>query len=328
MPETSVLTIGTFDGVHRGHQALIERAHQIARERGAGGRLPVVAVTFDPHPTAVLRPGTEPPALASIEQRVAALEGRRGGSGADRVEVIETTPDLLAETPEAFVRRMVERYRPAAIVEGGDFRFGRGAKGDVERLRALGAEHGFVVDVVDNVEAVLHDMLVVPVRSSVIRWLLGRGRVADAGRCLGRWYALDARVVVGEKRGHELGYPTVNLDPDALAHRLVPADGVYAGTCALPDGTKRRAAVSIGDKPTFGEGAVAVEAYLLDHEGDLYGAEVELAVQRWLRDQQPFPGPEALRDQMSRDVAHVRRLDGLGLLAGAPSPGPAPRRAA
>ncbi len=193
----------------------------------------------------------------------------------------------------------------AAVVEGDDFRFGAGRRGDLNTLRELGRALGFEVHCVPAVEAVLTDLWALRVSSSAVRWLLSRGRVADASRCLGRTYSLSSTVITGDRRGRTLGFPTLNLDPQPLRGQLTPAPGVYAGSAHLESGASHPAAISIGTKPTFDGKAPAIEAHLPGFSGDLYGKTVRLGFERWLRDQQRFPSPEALREQLAHDAAQA-----------------------
>ncbi len=290
------ITIGNFDGVHAGHQALLARARHLA----AGGQ--VAAVTFDVHPTAVLKPAEAVPLVQTLQERCDALRQH----GADRVRVVQVTPQLLAMEPGAFIE-WLRRDEPFDwIVEGVDFRFGRGRAGDVAALRDIGARAGFQVDAVEPLEVRLADASMAPASSSLLRWLLQNGRVEDAATVMGRPYRLAGRVVRGDQRGRTLGWPTANLE---IAPRLIPCDGVYSGIAALPGGAKRRAAISVGTKPTFGAAARTVEAHLLDHQAPLddYGWTMELTFTRWLREQRRFEGVEALVEQMRRDVQQARR---------------------
>ena len=301
----SVITIGHFDGVHRGHRVLLDRARAAARSQGAA----VIAMAFDPHPATVLRPGTEPPRLCSTEEKIARLKE----AGADDVVLLKPEAGLLGQTPEQFVQGVVDEYRPVAMVEGRDFRFGKKRAGDIDTLAALGREHGFEVIVQPAVELGLSDMLIAPVSSSLIRWLVGRGRMVDAALCLAEHYSLTGRVTEGEQRGRTIGVPTANLDPSAYAQQLAPADGVYAGYVDLGQASYV-AAISIGVKPTFGERRLTVEAHILDFTGDIYGQRITIRFARWLRDQYAFPGIEALRQQLERDIGQTRKLGASGRL--------------
>ncbi len=305
MAEHCVLTIGNFDGVHRGHQAILARAKALAE----GHRASVRAITFDPHPASILRPDQTPPRLTDAPRRADLLRA----AGADEVVILPPTPELLSQTPERFIQTLVRAQNPAAMVEGGDFRFGKGRAGDVNTLRELGARYGFEVEVVAPVEVALCDQLLAPVSSSLIRWLLRRGRVADAARALGRAYELSGKVVEGERRGRTIGVPTANLDPSIAVGRAIPGAGVYAGY-ALTGEQTHPAAISVGQKPTFQGRSLAIEAHLLDFSGELYGRPLTLRFTRWLRDQQAFPGVDALKAQLHRDIAQARAWHGLGVL--------------
>ncbi|MEE9403952.1 MAG: bifunctional riboflavin kinase/FMN adenylyltransferase, partial [Algisphaera sp.] len=297
----TVVTLGNFDGPHRGHLAIVAECRRLADGGETPGR--VVAVTFDPPPVAVLRPGTQPPQLASVVDRVAALRA----AGADHVEVVTPTAELLAQSPEAFVADLVTQYHPVAVVEGPDFCFGRGRAGDMNLLEQLGKTHGFEAITVPRVTVALGDQTVVPVSSSLVRWLVGRGRVADAAAALGRPFSLTAQVVRGEQRGRTLGFPTANLEAQALEGFIVPADGVYAAWAQVEGRAEKvLAAVSIGVKPTFGQQTLTVEAHLVGFDGDLYDTSITLCFAQWVRGQYPFSGPDALKQQLHRDVKTVQ----------------------
>ncbi|HMN95692.1 MAG TPA: riboflavin biosynthesis protein RibF [Phycisphaerales bacterium] len=295
------ITIGNFDGVHLGHAALVAAARGILDGPGRRGR--VVALTFDPHPAAILRPADAPARLTLPADRAAFLRA----AGADDVRLLTPDRELLGLSPEAFVEAIVREHRPSALVEGPDFRFGRERAGTVETLRRLGARHGFETVVVEPVEVALGDGGWVVASSSIIRWLISQGRVEDARRCLGRPYELVGEVIPGEQRGRTIGYPTANLDHGDL---LLPGDGVYAGVATLPDGATRPAAVSVGTKPTFGAVDRLCEVHLVDCDlpvGD-YGWTLRVTFERRLREQMAFATLESLLRQMDRDVAEVRRL--------------------
>ena len=308
----SVLTIGNFDGVHEGHRSLVRACRGIADASGTGAQ--VVALAFDPHPASRLRPGTEPLGLSLWRQRERWLLE----AGADRVERLEPTPDLLDLSPEAFVESLVEAHRPIGIVEGADFRFGKARAGDMDALRAMGVSRGFGVTVVDPVEIALSDGTVARASSTLVRWLVSRGRVTDASAVLGRAFEIDAEVTTGDRRGRTIGYPTANL---ALASGMVvPADGVYAGEGELPDGRTFGAAISVGTNPHFGGVRRRVEAHLLDcpREGASisglgeYGWRLRLRFWAFVRDQGVFPSLEALLGQMERDCAVCRECWNAG----------------
>lgn len=294
-----VVTIGVFDGVHVGHRALFNAARLLARRHGAG----VLAMAFDPHPACVLRPAEVPPRLASADAKAALLQE----AGADVVRLVPPTRALLERTAGQFLEHLVAETPVRAVVEGPDFRFGKDRRGDVETLRRGGERLGFDTHIVDPVRLPLHDQLVVTVRSSMIRWLLAHGRVADAARCLGQPFAWRGTVVRGEGRGRQIGFPTANIRPSAKEVVMLPADGVYAAEARIDDGPPLAAALSVGRKPTFGgPDDRVVEAHLLDFDGDLYGRSMVVFFRRWLRDQVRFTDVDDLKRQITRDVAAIR----------------------
>jgi riboflavin kinase/FMN adenylyltransferase len=299
----SIVTIGMFDGVHLGHRAILAEARHRAAEAG----VTVTAVTFDQHPQAVLRPGSEPPRLLATPDKVRRLRD----AGAQEVIVHDPSPELLTLAAEAFIAQIVEDHRPLAIVEGVDFRFGRGRRGDTPLLRELGERHGFEAVIIPKVEVPLHNHQLVTVSSSLCRWLVGHGRVADAARCLGEAFSLTARVAAGDRRGRTIGVPTANLEPADYAGYILPADGVYAGVATLATGETFNAAISVGPKPTFAGRTLTVEAHLLDYTAPdpdaLYDEPITLSFTRWLRDQYPFPSLEALKAQIARDLDATRK---------------------
>ncbi len=291
----SVLTIGNFDGVHRGHQQLLAQGGLIAADSGQ----PLIVLTFEPHPLSVVAPEKAPPQLTPIEDKLEQL----AAGGADMAVIAESSPQLLAFEPEAFVHDIiVERFHPSHLVEGPSFGFGRGRRGTVQLLRELGAEHGFEVCIVGPVELQVEPGETVLISSSLVRHLVGRGKVHRAALCLGRPYRLTGKIVHGHRRGKSLGYPTANID--ATGH-LIPPDGVYSGVATIGSVTAP-AAISIGTAPTFGEGPRQVEAFVLDFHDDVYGATMKLDFLRWLRPQQTYRTSQELIDQMDRDVADVR----------------------
>ncbi len=295
----SVVTIGEFDGVHRGHQRVVARAAEI----GAARRLPVVVITFDPHPDEVIRPGSHPPFLCSARRRAELL----AGLGADAVCVIPFTLEFSRLSPDEFVRTvLVERLHAAAVVEGEDFRFGHKAAGDVSLLARLGEKYDFSTEGMPLV-----DEDGTRISSTLIRRLLAEGDVAAAARLLGRPHRVEGVVVRGHQRGRALGFPTANLQ--SPPHTAIPADGVYAGWLVTPgDGPDRErwpAAISIGTNPTFGEGERSVEAYALDRQDlDLYGAPAGIDLAARLRGTLRFDSAAALVAQMRRDVSRAREL--------------------
>ena len=293
----SVVTIGVFDGVHRGHQRIVARAAEIGAQR----RLPVVAITFDPHPDEVVRPGSHPPFLCSARRRAELL----ASLGADAVCVIPFTLEFSRLDPDEFVRIvLVDRLHAAAVVVGEDFRFGHKAAGDVALLGKLGEKYEFSVEglplVADGTA----------ISSTTIRGLLAAGDVTAAARLLGRPHRVEGIVVRGHQRGRALGFPTANLEMPP--HTAIPADGIYAGWLARLDadgGNAQRwpAAISIGTNPTFGAGERTVEAYALDRSDlDLYGVHAAIDFTARLRGTLRFDSVEELVTQMRRDVDQVR----------------------
>ena len=308
-PMMGVLTIGNFDGLHLGHRAILQRAGELARRCQAK----VKVITFEPHPVQILRPDTSLPRIISPRLK----QQRLHEVGADELVTLKSDPKLFAMDPEPFIEKLVAEHHPVAIVEGRNFRFGRGRVGNVALLEMLGKRMGFDAIVVEPVEVVLMDQLVVTASSSLVRWLVGRGRVADAVRCLGRPFSLTGRVVAGDGRGRTIGIRTANLDPKACDDHLLPADGVYGATVSLEDGCSYQAAISIGTKPTFKAQSRIIEAHLLDFNRDIYGQTMTIYFTRWLRDQRPFSCEEILADQLHRDIAGIRRYAQQDLLEAA-----------
>jgi riboflavin kinase / FMN adenylyltransferase len=296
----SVITIGVFDGVHLGHQLIVARAAELGRELG----LPVVAITFDPHPDEVTRPGSHPPFLCSARRRAELL----GGLGVDAVCVIPFTLGFSRLDPDEFVRQvLVERLHAAVVVVGEDFTFGHRATGDVALLARLGEKYEYTAEglpllVLDGVT----------VSSTSIRKMLSDGDVAEAAKALGRPHRVEGVVVRGHQRGRQLGFPTANVE--SPPHTAIPADGIYAGWLAALDGdgsesSRWPAAISIGTNPTFDGQVRTVEAYALDRTDlDLYGlhAAIDFAVR--LRGTLRFDSIEALVEQMHADVAQARDI--------------------
>jgi riboflavin kinase/FMN adenylyltransferase len=291
----SVVTIGSYDGVHLGHQRIIRQAVSRARDLA----LPTVVVTFDPHPKEVVRPGSHPPMLAAPHYRTELM----AGLGVDAVLVLPFTLEFSRLTPEEFVKRVLaDRLRAAVVVEGADFRFGHRAAGDVRTLAELGARYGFEVEVVELVTAEQETFSSTNVRAHVLA-----GDVAGAARMLGRPHRVEGVVVRGARRGgSELGYPTANLE--CLPHSAIPADGVYAGWL-VTGGASLPAAISIGTNPTFGGDERSVEAYALDRDDlDLYGTHAAVDFLARLRDMVEFDSVDALIEQMDQDVKRTREL--------------------
>ncbi|MFN4002761.1 bifunctional riboflavin kinase/FAD synthetase [Microcella sp.] len=292
----SAVTIGKFDGVHRGHRAVLE---QLTAE--AEGRRTVV-ITFDRHPAAVLHPETAPATLLSVAQKTEALID----AGVDLVVVLPFTPAFAALTADEFVDQVLVRGLHAErVLVGSDFRYGAHGAGTVESLRAAGERAGFAVALVDDV----CELDGTRVSSTGIRSLLEAGRLDEATEALGRPHRIRSLVVPGHQRGRELGYPTANLARDAEG--CIPADGVYA--CWLHvEGARYGAAVSIGNNPTFGDvPEKTVEAHAIDVHLDLYGSTVELEFVAYIRSMHKFESADALAEQMGRDEVRIREILGL-----------------
>ena len=295
-----VVTIGEFDGVHRGHQRIVSRARQAAGELG----LPVAVVTFDPHPDEVIRPGSHPPLLATGRRRLQLL----AGLGVDAVCVIAFTLEFSRLSAGEFVRTVLaERLHAARVVVGENFRFGHKAAGDVALLTELGEKYDFTVEGVP-----LLTEYGVTVSSTVIRGLLADGNVAGAAEQLGRPHRVEGVVVRGHQRGRALGFPTANLETPE--HTAIPADGIYAGWLVSldPAGEETErwpAAISVGTNPTFGGKERTVEAHALDRDDlDLYGTRVAADFVARLRETVKFDSVDALVRQMYIDIGDARRL--------------------
>lgn len=290
LPPGSVISIGNFDGVHRGHQQLLGRAIELKQSEAAPA---VVVITFEPHPLTILRPQHAPLRLTLPARKRELL----AESGVDAMVVLAPSKELLNLTAEEFWQ-ILRDGRPAHLVEGNSFTFGKGRGGTIERLREWSSAAGIQLHIVDPVTVSLLNMLEAPATSSTIRWLLERGRVRDAAICLGRAHELEGLVVRGAQRGRELGTPTANLD---CAGQLIPLDGVYAGRCLI-DNHPWPAAVSIGTNPTFGQNPRTVEAHLIGFSGDLYGRTLRLQLLDWQREQRTFAGMETLKQWIAHDI--------------------------
>jgi riboflavin kinase / FMN adenylyltransferase len=309
----SVVAIGNFDGVHRGHRSVLTRLVAEADRRHAEA----VAITFDPHPLQVLRPEHAPPALTEREHKLALM----AETGLDAVLVMPFTLELASWSPERFVADvLVEALGASAVVVGRDIRFGHRNAGDLATMEELGDKHGFDVVLLEDVlgpvaghttDAETHRRW----SSSWTRELLAAGDVAAAAEVLGRPHRVVGEVVHGDHRGRELGYPTANLGPEMTG--MVPADGVYAGWMLRLERAAGHAdqllpaAISIGTNPTFDGVARRVEAYVLDRTDlDLYGEQVALEFVEYLRETLRFDGIEPLKVQMAADVDRCREILG------------------
>ncbi|OEJ94146.1 riboflavin biosynthesis protein RibF [Streptomyces thermolilacinus SPC6] len=296
----SVVTIGSYDGVHRGHQLIIGRAVERARELG----VPAVVVTFDPHPSEVVRPGSHPPLLAPHHRRAELM----AELGVDAVLVLPFTSEFSKLSPADFiVKVLVDKLHARVVVEGPNFRFGHRAAGNVEYLTELGRTYDYEVEVVDlyvTGEAGGGQ----PFSSTLTRRLVAEGDVRGAAEILGRPHRVEGVVVRGAQRGRELGYPTANVE--TLPHTAIPADGVYAGWLTA-DGERMPAAISVGTNPQFDGTERTVEAYAIDRVGlDLYGMHVAVDFLAYVRGQKKFDSIEALLEAIADDVKRCRELTG------------------
>ena len=291
-----VLALGNFDGVHRGHAKIMQHVRRRADERGATA----AALTFDPHPSRVVRPDKAPPLLMTGRQKLAAL----AEAGMDGIAVVRFTAELSRWTPETFVRTVLVAWLQVAEVwVGANFLFGHERAGNFTLLRALGARCGFRAEKIDPVR--YRDFVV---SSTRIRRLVAEGRVDEAGSLLGHHYMIEGTVSRGDGRGRRIGYPTANLATDNV---LFPPNGVYA-TAVLVEGDVHAAVTNVGVRPTFGDASAGpvVESHLFDVDRDLYGLDVRVAFIRRLREERSFPDGDALRAQIARDCDAARGLFG------------------
>lgn len=292
----SVVTVGTFDGVHRGHRAVLDEIADRARQRGQRS----VLVTFHPHPLRIVRPQHAPLLLTTPDEKKEIL----AESGLDYAVFVQFTRALSQYEPRRFVEEiLLPRTALQELVIGYDHGFGRGRSGDVDTLRRLGQEHDFLVDVVPPVEFGGE-----AISSSRIRTAVTEGRMSDARSGLGRPYAVHGHVVRGDGRGRTLGFPTANLHVGS-ADKLVPPPGIYAVRGVLRRGT-HPGALHVGPRPTFQGSTPTVELHLMDFEGDLYGERVRVDFVEYLRPVLPFDSVGALVQQMRADVEKAREVLG------------------
>ncbi len=300
--ERSVLTIGAYDGVHRGHQAVIAHVRELAAATGARS----VVVTFDRHPATIVRPESAPQLLTGPDQRLELL----AATGVDATVVVAFDEDQAQEPPASFVERvLVGALATQVIVVGEDFHFGRGRAGNVGLLRELGSVHDFEVVPLDLLPR--DDGVDEPVSSTAIRRALAGGAVEVAAELLGRSFEVRGNVVTGDQRGRLLGFPTANVE---VSNRIcLPADGVYAGWYQRPDGVRHACAINLGRRPTFYEHADSslLEAHLIDFDGDLYGERAQVSFVGFLRSERKFDGIDALIAQLRHDVEHARSVLGI-----------------
>jgi riboflavin kinase/FMN adenylyltransferase len=288
----SVVTLGAFDGVHRGHQALIARAVDSAKKHA----LPAIAYTFDPHPAKVLAPKVAPRTLTSVTERVRLLRDY----GIDTV-IVEPFDAAFAElSADDWVERyLAGRLHPVHVVVGFNFSYGKGRGGSPEHLSSAGARHGFTVEIVEpvSIDGIL-------VSSTRVREFLLEGNVEGAALLLGRPFAITGTVVQGDQRGRTIGFPTANVEPD---HELLPEHGVYASRIDIGDRVID-GVTNVGKRPTFGGRQVTVESYLFDWSGDLYGSALRVELIARIREERRFDGIEALKTQLAKDVEAARKV--------------------
>ncbi|HEV7644809.1 MAG TPA: bifunctional riboflavin kinase/FAD synthetase [Pyrinomonadaceae bacterium] len=282
----TVLTLGVFDGLHLGHQRIIQTVVGRAKELNAIS----TAITFDPHPRAVLHPESAPPLLQTLDQRLAALEFL----GIEQTIVIRFNRDFASIEAEDFLREIIyDRLQAKEVYLGKGFAFGKGRAGNIELLKRISAELGFFADEVPEVQ-----LRGTRVSSSKIRELLAAGKVNLARRMLGRPYGVEGKIIRGDRRGHTIGFPTANLQPQ---NRVIPRTGVYV-TATLIGDTWRRSITNVGVRPTFGGDAEpSVETYIFDFDGDLYGDVLRVRFLHRLRDEKKFSGIDELKAQIERD---------------------------
>ena len=283
----TVLTLGVFDGLHLGHQKIMETVVERAKTTGA---VPT-AITFDPHPRAVLHPENAPPLLQTLDQRLANFEHL----GIKQSIVIQFTRDFASQDAAEFLREIVhDRLHASEVYLGHGFAFGKNRGGNIELLKSMGNELGFFADEVEEVT-----LRGKRISSSKIRKLLVDGKVNLARRMLGRPYGIEGAIIRGDRRGHKIGFPTANLKPK---NRVIPKYGVYA-TATLIDGVWRKGVTNVGVRPTFeGNDEPSIESHIFDFEGDLYGDVLRVRFLHRIRDERKFGGIDDLRVQIERDT--------------------------
>jgi riboflavin kinase/FMN adenylyltransferase len=298
-PFRAAVTIGNFDGLHVGHRAIIDTV--VDRARSLGGQ--AVVFTFEPHPRKVLHPERAPRLLTTLEQRLELIEQ----CGVDLVVLEPFTEEFARTPPEVFIRDVIhERIRPVEVYVGYDFHFGREREGSMRLLTEMGPKLGFSVTIIPEVTVDAGD-----VNSTRIREMLTGGRVEEVFAMLGRSYTMRGRIVEGNRRGRQIGFPTANIEPE---NEILPATGVYAGRLRFLDegdpaaGSEWLAVTNVGVRPTFGdEDRLVAESHLLDFDGDLYGRRIELSFAHNLRRERRFSDVDALREQIAKDVVEARR---------------------
>lgn len=287
------LTLGIYDGVHLGHQKIIRRVVERAKEIGGMS----CVVTFDPHPREVLIPDTAPDLLTSTKKKIELLEAL----GLDAVCLIRFTREFAQVEARKFVKDfLINTLRTRAIVEGYDWRFGKGRKGDVELLREIGKDNGYEVEQVDGV--VIDGQIV---SSTLIREMVLEGDLDKAAAYLGREYSITGDIVEGSRMGREIGFPTANIEPH---HEAIPPNGIYAVRVDVA-GERKNGTLNIGVRPTVTEEKKrTIEVHIMDFYRDIYNEEIEVTFVERLRDEKKFPSVEALTDQIKKDVEKARRV--------------------
>ena len=295
--ERAVITIGAYDGVHRGHCAVIAQVQARAAELGARS----VVVTFDRHPASVIRPDAAPRLLTNPAQKLELL----ADTGVDATVVVPFSPEQARETPVDFVERViVNALRTQAVIVGSDFHFGHMRQGNITLLREMGERHDFMCEPVVLVPRA--DGVDEPISSTAIRRALAGGEIETATRLLGRALEVRGTVVTGDQRGRTIGFATANVEiPNGMC---LPSDGVYAGLYRRPDGSEHACAINLGRRPTFYVNAEhsLLEAHLLDFAGDLYGEDAAVTFVAFLRSEKQFAGIDELKTQLKLDVEHAR----------------------
>ena len=295
--ERAVITIGAYDGVHRGHRAVIAQVQARAGELGARS----VVVTFDRHPASVIRPDAAPRLLTNPAQKLELL----ADTGVDATVVVPFSPEQARETPVDFVERViVNALRTQAVIVGSDFHFGHMRQGNITLLREMGERHDFTCEPVVLVPRA--DGVDEPISSTAIRRALAGGEIETATRLLGRAFEVRGTVVTGDQRGRTIGFATANVEiPNGMC---LPSDGVYAGLYRRPDGSEHACAINLGRRPTFYVNAEhsLLEAHLLDFAGDLYGEDAAVTFVAFLRSEKQFAGIDELKTQLKLDVEHAR----------------------
>jgi riboflavin kinase/FMN adenylyltransferase len=288
-----VLTLGNFDGVHLGHQAIFKKVVEHARMTGGTS----IAFTFEPHPLKVLAPDRSPKLLNTFHGKMKLL----AAAGIDVVICANFTRTFAEQNPEDFARTILhDQIGVQDVYVGYDYAFGKGREGSIESLKKMGRIYGFEVGVVEAIQ-----VNGVVVSSSVIRELISSGRVEEAARLLGRDYTLEGEVIHGSHRGHTLGFPTANLH---TANELLPGYGVYAVRACIDDNTALDGVASIGVRPTFDAGAVSIEVFLFDFDADLYGRQMEVSFIKRLRGETKFPDANALVAQVRKDIEEAKKI--------------------